>query len=560
METLNQAKTKIIKADKVLIVALIVGFLFCLHGLAWKYQHPDQMAFRPLFLEGKLPFNPGWFHKPPFHTYFNYFLSDAPISFIGKIINLQANYIQDIKFIWSRILTYFLFLGSILLVFQITRKSFGIFSARIVTIIFATSAGFIAHSNFLTADIPVMFWMLVALYFSHDILFNQKLSNYLWAGFFTGIATATKYNGLAIGITIVVAHILACSSSSWKSIPWKQMLFSQKLFLGLFMVIVGFVAGNPFSVLDYRNFKSDFIYNYTVTPVYEGQTGHSYGYFFSRVIEIIGLPSFLICLIAFLLALYLTLENREQPIQTATILLLFSPVLLYYYKFAEFPRLETRFVLPIVPLWLLLSAPLWDKIKFNKIAVSVILIGLISYNTICSFYVGKRFLEDPRTVAKVWVKQNIPDKSSIESDSYSPSWNKIKGGKLQETFSPFVDGRERLFAKLFPGNAFIAGTQEDSKKTDELVDWYSLKKLLKRNPDFLTIDSLYYKRFIEPGIRRELYPSMNKYFQDLLQGKYPYKIAFDRESKLPSIWVYPQEIDFLHNRITILARKEKSNE
>lgn len=560
METLNQAKTRIIKADKVLIVVLIVGFLFCLHGLGWKYQHPDQMAFRPLFQAGKLPFNPGWFHKPPFHTYFNYFLSDAPISFIGKIINLEHNYIQTIKFIWSRILTYFLFLGSILLVFQITRKSFGIFPARIVAIAFSTSAGFIAHSNFLTADIPVMFWMLAAFYFSHNILLNQKLSNYILAGFFTGIATATKYNGLAIGITIFVAHILAFSSTSWKSILWKQMLFSKKLLLGLFMVIVGFVVGNPFSILDYRNFKADFIYNYTVTPVYEGQTGHSYGYFFSRIIEIIGLPSFLICLIAFLFALYLTLANRKQPLARSTILLLFSVILLYYYKFADFPRLETRFVLPIVPLWLLLSAPLWNKIKLNKIVVSLILFILISYNAICSFYVGKRFLEEPRAVAEVWVKQNILDNSSIESDNYSPSWNQIKGGKLQETFSPFVDGRERLFAKLFPGNTFIAGTKEDSQKTDEMVKWYSFKQLMQRKPDFLAIDSLYYKRFIEPGIKRELYPSMNKYFQDLLNEKYPYKIAFDKESKLPPAWVYPQEIDFLHNRITIFARNEKSNE
>lgn len=551
---------KIIKSDNILIVALIVGFLFCLHGLAWKYQHPDQMAFRPLFIEGKLPFNPGWFHKPPFHTYFNYFLSDAPIRFLGKIINLEPNYLEVIKFLWSRILTYFLFLGSILLVFQITRKSFGTFPARIVAIAFATSAGFIAHSNFLTADIPVMFWMLVALYFSQNILLNQKLSNYILAGFFTGIATATKYNGLAIGITIVVAHILSFSSSSWRSLPWKQMILSKKLLLGLLMVIVGFVVGNPFSVLDYRNFKADFIYNYTVTPVYEGQTGHSYGYFFSRIIEIIGIPSFLICLIAFLFALYLTLANREQRIERATILLLFSAVLLYYYKFAAFPRLETRFVLPIVPLWLLLSAPLWNKIKLNKIAVSVILIVILSYNAICSFYLGKRFLEEPRALAEVWVQQNIPDNSSIESDLYSPSWSKIKGGKLQETFTPFVDGRERLFAKLFAGNPSIAGTKEDSKKTDEMVKWYSVKQLMERKPDFLAIDSLYYQRFIEPGIRRELYPSMNKYFQDLLAEKYHYKIAFDKESKLPPAWVYPQEIDFLHNRITIFARKEKSHE
>jgi 4-amino-4-deoxy-L-arabinose transferase-like glycosyltransferase len=104
-------------------------------------------------------------------------------------------------------------------------KSFGIFSARIVALVFATSAGFIAYSHFLTSDIPVMFWMLLAFYFSINILTRAKLSDYLLAGFFTGIATATKYNGLAIGISIAVAHFLSCSSNSWKTYRLEAVVF-----------------------------------------------------------------------------------------------------------------------------------------------------------------------------------------------------------------------------------------------------------------------------------------------------------------------------------------------
>ncbi len=557
MKIYQSIKTRIFTLDRFLIIALIIGFLLCVHGLAWKYQHPDQMALRPLFIQGRLPFNPGWFHKPPFHTYFNYFLSVLPITFMGKIINLQANQVEEIKFLWSRILTYFLFLGSIILIFQIIKKSFGTFAARIVAIIVATSAGFIAHSNFLTADIPVMFWMLLAFYFSHSILFSSQLSNYLLAGFFTGIATVTKYNGLAVGITIVVAHILVYSFNRNQSLNvCKQMLISNKLFIGLLMVLVGFIIGNPFSVLDYHTFKYDFIYNYTVTPVYEGQTGHSYSYFFSRIIEVIGLPSFLICIIAGLLALYFSFVNREQSIETATILLILSVVFLYYYKFGSFPRLETRFVLPIVPFFIMLSAPFWNYMKEYKVILPIILASIITYNLVCSFYVGNRLLGDPRLVAEVWVKDNIPDYSYIESDIYIPSWSFIKQGKLREVWTPFVSGRERLFAKVFSGNILITGTEEDRLHEDEMVAWYSLEKLKNRKPDFLAIDSLYYRRFTEPGIKRDLYPSMNQYFQDLLNENYPYKIVFEKSSKVPPFWIYPKYIDFLDNKITILRRDE----
>jgi hypothetical protein len=69
------------KVDKTLLLSLVLGFGFCLYGIYWGWVEtwePDQMAFQNLFIEGKLHFNPGSFLKPPFHTYFNYFLSVFP--------------------------------------------------------------------------------------------------------------------------------------------------------------------------------------------------------------------------------------------------------------------------------------------------------------------------------------------------------------------------------------------------------------------------------------------------------------------------------------------------
>jgi hypothetical protein len=552
-KTLN---IKSFKPDGILCIAFIIAFIFCLYGITWTEGHPDDMAFRPLFLPGKAPFNPGWFHKPPFHTYFNYFLSTLPIETIGKVFNSSVSNIEFAKVVWSRVLTSILFLLSISLVFQIILKSFGIFSARIVALIFATSSGFIAYSHFLTADIPVMFWMLVAFYFSFNILSRAKLSDYLLAGFFTGIATATKYNGLAIGISIAVAHFLSCKSNSWKTIDWKQLFFSKKIYLGLFMVIVGFVVGNPFCLLDYQTFKSDFQYNYMVTPVYDGETGHSYWTFFWHVLEVIGLPSFLFCLTAIGFSIILAVKKTNQRIQTETILLSLSVLLLYYFKFGSFPRLETRFVLPLVPFFLILSAVLWNQIKQNKIIVSALALTIIGYNIVCDFYVGSRFLDDPRTHVVSWAKENIPENSSIEADQYTPSLAGASGKNLKETTTPNVSGREKIFAQIFNNDPFIVGSEEDRKREEQQIAFYSLKELMKRKPDFVAFNSLYYNRFTEPGLKQDLYPTMNNYFQQLLAEKYPYKIVFDEESKHAPRWVYPREIDFLYNRVTIFARKD----
>jgi 4-amino-4-deoxy-L-arabinose transferase-like glycosyltransferase len=546
----------ILGIDRVLLAALFVCFCLSLYGITVMYDNPDQMAFQPLFLEGKLPFNPGWFDKPPFHTYFNYFLSVLPISNLAKAFDFSMQTEQILKTVWSRLLTKFMLLTAIGLLYHISLKSYGVRSAQVIAWIAATTAGFIAYSHFLTVDIPVMFWMLVAFTFSHQILLGRKLSSYLLAGFFTGIAAATKYNGVAIGFSIVVAHVLSFQTESWKEIPWKEILFSKNLLAGLTMVAVGFLAGNPFALLDYPAFSSGFLYNYMVAPVYEGQTGHSFIRFFARIVEIIGMPIFLVSAVAFLLAIVTLLIRHGEWKKRATLVLCLSVLLPYYIQFGMFPRLETRFVLPIVPLLLLISGILWERLQPYKVGSGLLLVFLLGYNLICSLYVGWRIVDDPRLQAEAWVKANMPIGSTVEKDVYSLTWMYMPEVQAKVTVMPFVTGREKLFEVLFPNNEFINGTQEDRWIAEEMIAWYTEAELMSRKPDYVVINSLYYQRFIQPGIRRELYPSMDEYFSSLLSEKYHYQIVFDQESQRVPAWIYPKEIDFTHNRITIFVRNK----
>jgi 4-amino-4-deoxy-L-arabinose transferase-like glycosyltransferase len=82
-------------------------------------------------------------------------------------------------------------------------------SAAIIAFAFATSAGFIAYAHFLTVDIPLLFWMMAALWATYRLPLAPGTWNYAIAGFLIGIAIATKYNGLAVGIALLVAHFFA---------------------------------------------------------------------------------------------------------------------------------------------------------------------------------------------------------------------------------------------------------------------------------------------------------------------------------------------------------------
>src|SRR5262245_17951740 len=110
MRLLDSLKNHVIEMDKVLVVALIISFMLCLNGITAKYMHPDQMAFRVLFHEGEVPFNPKWFEKPPFHTYVNFFLSVLPISVVSKVLDFQPDFAELTRRVWSRLLTVLLFL------------------------------------------------------------------------------------------------------------------------------------------------------------------------------------------------------------------------------------------------------------------------------------------------------------------------------------------------------------------------------------------------------------------------------------------------------------------
>jgi hypothetical protein len=200
-----------------------------------------------------------------------------------------------------------------------------------------------------------------------------------------------------------------------------------------------------------------------------------------------------------------------------------------------------------------MSGAFWEKLKPHKFVVSGILVIILSYNLVCDFYVGKRFVEDPRMQAQEWVKQNIPNGSVTESSGYTPEWNAIPGVDLQDLQMPFIHGRIKLYEKQFKDQPWIVEKLREDQTEDE--QWYTLEQLKARNPQYVAINSRYYNRFVEKKYG-ELYPSVKSFFNNLLNEQYPYKIVFDRESPIPPRWIYPKKIDFLHNRMVIFVRDD----
>ena len=547
----NNVKNRVRAADRYLMLALALAAAFALYGIWWGWVeswNPDDMAFRSLFAYRVLePFD---FQKPPFHTYVNFILSVLPfkiLTVIGNAITGTTWNLGPEKLWWSRLIQISFFLGIIYLSFKVAYRFAGSAAARIVALITATSAGLLVQTHFLTADVPVTFWMLASFYAAQSIVFNERMRTYVVAGLLVGIATATKYNGLAVGLAIPVFHFYAHRDK-----PFWRMLFEKRLVVGVAMVVVGFIAANPYAILDYPRFAADFAFNYAVTPVYGGGESNQYGFgaFLLAVPDIIGWPVTLVIAIG---AVYAIGRLRQGNLaESATVAAALAVFALYFIQFGRAPRIEVRFVVPVVIYLLIASASFWSSAipRYRRAAMALVA-ALIVYNAVACFWVGKRFAEDPRMQAQAWVAFNVPAHSTIESTPYVPHWNLYWGVDINDVRSPVVSGRAVALSHVFKSNESMM-EEISRRESDAGVQWYKPESLKQRDPQFVALDSMYFNRFLEEYALD--YPRMQSFVTDLLANRLGYHKVYDRAARSSPIWLYPREITYLDNEMVILRR------
>jgi hypothetical protein len=442
------------------------------------------------------------------------------------------------------------------LIFAIALQFYGRFAARIIALVFATSAGLIAFAHFLTCDLPLLFWMTAAAFFCARIVQSGKTRDYALAGVFAGLAAATKYNGVLVGVAIGVAHLFSPNCRNLRSV------FHWRVLLGGALIPIAFVAGNPYAVLDYRKFIADFMYTYTVTPRYGVKEGLGYGEFLRTLPEILGMPGTILIALCVGASL-LVLMQKHDTTRNARIgfLIAVSVALVYYLSIGSFPRVPTRFALPTIPFLVLMMGPVLAFLETRaRVLVLLLLVPVTAYNVICSLAVGKRFSDDPRLSAQNWMIANARGKT-IQSSYTSPHWTKLYRLRGVEFWAdrppeesappnstvdwrmPVANGRMDVFKKDYAGNRWVEqGVWVEGRPEQDV---FSPAGQAQRNPDLISIYS--------PDLDVPVEFSRN-YYNDLLGEKLGYKIMFQGSTPPVSPLLYPKFIDCLAGTITILGR------
>ena len=192
------------RIDRFLAMALL-ALVFSVNGIGWGRVEDWNRSSMGLGALGRLGM-PRHYLKPPLHTFVTHIVVKAPIDCIEHAASFMLRKKQNFnaaKLVAARLLVVGLYLGTIVLAFEISRVFYGIFAARVIAFVFATSAGFSVYNHFLSCDSPLLFWMMLAFYFAARIIRDGQRIDYVMAGLLTGAATNAKYNGLAIGISLV---------------------------------------------------------------------------------------------------------------------------------------------------------------------------------------------------------------------------------------------------------------------------------------------------------------------------------------------------------------------
>jgi len=531
--------------DKWLIIALILGFLLGAQGFNWgKYDclNLDKMAFQSIFAKQRLPFQPATYVKPPFYIYMNHFVARIPAmtlssAFFWKKSHERYEIFLRVRLWIARSLNLLMFASCTLAVFILTRHFFSLPAARITALIFASSSGFVPYQIFLTTDLAVVFMMLASFLFAVKISNNPSLMNSVAAGLLAGLAAATKYNGLAVAAALPIAHLLACQHGN----PFLNVLKRKAAWICGLCVPLGFLLGNPYALFDWSKFKADFLYNYTVTPVYNGATsGTGYAKFFASFYEIFGIPATALIGLGFLVGLVTFYFWFRKNNAWHLWVLAAAVFALYTYKIGAFPRMETRFVLPAAPFALLLAAAGFTSLMRVKFVFLPIVAGIVCYNIASGWWTGRLFAEDPRNYVPVFAQAHLQNGGIVE---WSKSLPKLEGLPKKLTVHQIKTGLERsaMFDKMFADDPEMHAAVK-KKEVQVTPDWFSVENRKTRNPDYVLWCTIDLERIVM------------KHYDALFDESSGYRVVYDASSPKQPNWVYPKNTEFTRNRTTIWER------
>lgn len=323
---------------------------------------------------------------------------------------------------------------------KVFSKNVGIICAFFLAINFLH----VRNSHYAWHDIPMTLMILLSLLWIYRIYDRAAIKDYLLCGTMIAVATAFKYNAILLVVPVFVAHFF---HGAEKRTPPAKIIFDIRLIYGGLTLVLVFLLLNPFLLLDIKSFIKTF-HAQAATVGYNGSLHH-------LKYSMLGSMGMIQLCLGFLgIAIALRMKMIKAVVSI-------SFLLVFYLSVTFCGQMHERYVIPMVPVWLMFSAFACERISGIFKAKKIALISIVSIAAVVSLakscYLDHLFtLPDTRTQAKEYVAANIKpgEKIAMVDTFFSPR------------LAPTIESIEKKKNYISGGDALA---QARSKKIDLML-------------------------------------------------------------------------------------------
>lgn len=565
---------KFFRDNFLLLIILALGFILRIWGIGFGLPslfRYDEITYMEIAMRmGQYGLNPASFQ----HGSLLYYILFASCSFIyifqiiiGIISSpkdfLMRNYIIDPTnlFLIARIIQALFGTLVIMATYLIGKKMFnkriGLFGAYLVTISFIN----IQASHYIKEEMLTSL-LLTSAFLSTVPIINKgnagrKLKYYIISGLLVGFATSAKYLA-GLGFTFIfTAHFLSnqeCTGRN-KIKGILSCLFTKNIAVSTLMVITGFILGEPYALLDFKNFLSGFISvlkSANLDYIYRIENQSYFSFFWGTLLKnALGLP----LLLTFFISFYLLFKKE---LRRQAILLLSFP--LFYLVFFCFTSVTVdRYFCVIVPFLSISAATVVEyaikKTNYQKVkyffAIFIFSLPLADVIKLERLLIAK----DTRTISTEWIESTISTKSTIAIEGVAGPEKQINWAPFLKSDLPSLQEECNALKRVGSRATLLSLKIEEAKRNSSqkrfrIFKTYVLNQdfIEKHNPDFIVLNS-YLDKSILSISRNELKGYVNKNYALIkefvawppMKWDYHYQADFDNLRKI-RIFDFKQKI------------------
>jgi len=423
-------------AGVVVLALLLLAAALRLKGVSWglpySYQDPDErvVLLHALRIARGHP-DPRFFYYPS--MFFDMvgiavWIASHFISPHGAGLPSPATFLTDPTpyYLIGRGLAVACGVASVYLVYRLGREAFSRPVGLLAALFLAVEPLSVRYSHVAVTDVPATMFGLLALLLFVRAARRGSARTLLAGALAAGLATGTKYNLGMLFLPGTVACWYVYRDDLGGRRLWRLSLRALRRvalpMLGAFLVCT------PFAVLDPTRFVRDFYrQNQIVANGWLGFENVHNGYWYNLSVNLVGSLGVLLVALG-LIGLVLALARR-----TRADLVLAPYVIVYYLYVSSWHALMDRYLLPIVPVLIVLAvracaalagAPVFRR-RALRVAVvaaaAALLLGAIVLPARASIRYSRSLSgTDVRTVAKDWLEAHLPANAVIAEEQYGP--------------------------------------------------------------------------------------------------------------------------------------------